>query len=301
MASDDSPSWLQQIQDPILRQALRFLHEDIRSSRGSAGAGGQAKIRSNLDAQRNRLTNVGAPTSSLDAVNKSYADSNYGAAALQRALSGEGASPLDVSDLRGRLAQPQNPRVVLIPNGNPLPPPEKFEPYSMILSGTDGFFYFMDPAFPPGVWTPIVPGVAPSTPGGGGGGTSPGGSRCGGASNSPDCPRLCAGGQYAGAVTGGQDAAEAENPDLFENPGEHPLVIKVGSEQAYRSAVVGRINDGGYGVAAQNDPNSDSEIVVVTTVSTPTFSEHYAIYASSREPRSPPGAYRATCTPSRFV
>lgn len=293
-AGDKGFPGLHAVKDPLVRQALQNVFRELHRVQG--GAGSDAQFQGSLDTRGQRIKNLPTPSASADAATKGYVDSTAAPATLQKALSAAGAAPLNVNELPGRLKSPQDPRVILIPKNKPLPPLRRYEPYAMVLSGTDGFFYYHDPG-PPAAWVPIVPGTAPSTPGGTGSVGGPG--TCGGLSNSPDCPRLCSGGTFAGAIDNAQSTVENSLPDLFDDPLANPLVIKEGSQGQYRDEVVLQLNSGIYGLVAQTSA-LPQEITVADDSGSPAFSEHYAIFASSREPRRNPGSYRATCTPSRF-
>ena len=288
--------WLQNVPDQATRDALRLLLDKLANLEGDGNAKGI--FRSNSDYSGFRATNLGDPTEERDAIPLSYAEEHYGPEMAQTELAAEGAFPLDVTGLPGELREPQRPRVQFIPAGDPLPKVTGADPYEMVLNGNDGYLYWFDPRVPPGVWRAITPGPIPGGGVGGGGGGG-GGGTCGGASNSPNCPRLCSGGVYATAVDLAQTSAENTNPGLFE-PATSPLTIIDGNQNQYRSAVLAELNSGIYNVIASPDPSIGQEIQVKDADPNPTFSEHYAIYASNRQVRRNPGSYRATCTPAQF-
>lgn len=301
MAHQSIP-FVNSVKDGDTRQALVAIWQAVQRLQG--GGGRESQINSTLNLQSNRITGVASPSEGSDAVPLDYADSTYGSRAHQRELSAGGGFPLDVTNLTGILARPQFPRLFIVLDF--LPPIDRFEDGALIWSAVDGYFYFRDSRTPTAVWTPIIPGPTPNTPGGGGAvgtgtGPAPGPGTCGGLSNEPDCPRLCAGGKYAGAVDSSQSVVEHSHPEYFVNPSANPLVLLEAQKLNYVASVVDELNTPGkYGVQAEASPGTNNEITVITTTSPVTFSEGYAIFASNLEPRRNPGSYRATCTPSRF-
>jgi hypothetical protein len=104
--------YLPQIKDIPTRDALRYLMDQVNSLRQPSAT---------LDMGGNKITGVTSPTADSDVTTKSYVDSLTSAAKIRESLTASGATPLDVTALRGRLSQVQRPYLALIPSGDPLP------------------------------------------------------------------------------------------------------------------------------------------------------------------------------------
>lgn len=144
-----------QVQDLTLRRILRELVLQIQEIRGTSERAGV--IRGDLRLQGSKLTSLGNPVDSGDAVSKGYADAVYGSAATRKALQAGGAAPLNVGGLIGVLGQVQPARLRVIPQNAALPPVATGQDYELIRyhNGVSWALYFFDPTTPPGSWVAV--------------------------------------------------------------------------------------------------------------------------------------------------
>lgn len=108
--SGQSYPLLSRVADPAIREVLRMLMDQINELRQPA---------SSMDLGGNTITGVAAPTADSHVANKSYVDSTF--SSVRSSLLGSGATPLDVTALRGQLSQVQRAKLRVNPAGNPLP------------------------------------------------------------------------------------------------------------------------------------------------------------------------------------
>lgn len=103
-----------------------------------------------IDLNDHRLINVASPEVDTDAINKQYADATYSAPVIVQELQVGGSAPLNVSQLRGTLAQAQP---AAIPSVTELPPVISAAPGQLAYFGSA--VYYLDNSSDPAVWREI--------------------------------------------------------------------------------------------------------------------------------------------------
>jgi hypothetical protein len=122
--------YLSAIKDPAIAGALRVLFDQIAAIK----TGSQAQ-QGNLDVGGNRVRRIAAPVDDDDAVPLGYVTQQL--KSLKEEIRRRGAE-----NLTGQLAEPQVPKIVNIPVGQPLPDKTITLPGTMVRQGAGNLFFF---------------------------------------------------------------------------------------------------------------------------------------------------------------
>jgi hypothetical protein len=131
-----------------MAQTLRLVWDRIHALEGRDVEA--AVLRANLDGADFKLTSIADPSADQDAVNLRYLNTNHSPERMQFQLQAPGEHPLDVTNLKGQLADPQKMRIEVLGDHEELPDPLLAQAYEIVYRA--GILYYFDTSSNPGQW-----------------------------------------------------------------------------------------------------------------------------------------------------
>lgn len=145
-------STLQLVKDPAAKSLLRQLVDQVSAVSGRLDGGPSWKA--DVNAGEFRVTNAADAIDDTDLTTLQQVESFLVADVLRRRLEAGGDAELNVSGLAGRLGEPQQMGLVVIPSDQSLPNVNTALPYEVI--SWQGKLYYFSPLSNPGKWVVLT-------------------------------------------------------------------------------------------------------------------------------------------------
>lgn len=143
---------LQLVKDPAAKSLLRLIVDQISALSGRLDGGPSWKA--DVNAGEFRVTNAADAIDDTDLTTLQQVESFLLADVLRRRLEAGGDAELNVSGLAGRLGEPQQMGLVVIPSDQSLPNVNTALPYEVI--SWQGKLYYFSPLSNPGKWVVLT-------------------------------------------------------------------------------------------------------------------------------------------------